>query len=220
MIDSAFKKYNFNGIDEVYAAIGLDAITSRKVITRLKEEYRKTLPVEEQNIISNEKQKSKEKPKKDGYNIETGVIVKGIENCLVRLSRCCNPVPGDDIIGYITRGRGVSVHRKDCVNIVNTLSGEDESVRLIEVSWHNANAVSYQAELIVKAHDRTHLLMEITNFIGDLGIPLKAINARTTKDNVAIMNLTVEITDTDQLDNIIKKIRRVPDVFEISRSNQ
>jgi GTP pyrophosphokinase len=220
LIDSAFKKYNFNGIDEVYAAIGLDAITSRKVITRLKEEYRKTLPVEEQNIISNEKQKSKEKPKKDGYNIETGVIVKGIENCLVRLSRCCNPVPGDDIIGYITRGRGVSVHRKDCVNIVNTLSGEDESVRLIEVSWHNANAVSYQAELIVKAHDRTHLLMEITNFIGDLGIPLKAINARTTKDNVAIMNLTVEITDTEQLDNIIKKIRRVPDVFEISRSNQ
>ena len=108
LIDSAFKKYNFNGIDEVYAAIGLDAITSRKVITRLKEEYRKTLPVEEQNIISNEKQKSKEKPKKDGYNIETGVIVKGIENCLVRLSRCCNPVPGDDIIGYITR---VGVYR-------------------------------------------------------------------------------------------------------------
>ncbi|HZK28359.1 MAG TPA: ACT domain-containing protein, partial [Thermoclostridium sp.] len=90
----------------------------------------------------------------------------------------------------------------------------------IDVRWHDAKAVSYQAELVVKAYDRTHLLMEITNFIGDLGIPLKAINARTTKDNVAIMNLTVEITDTEQLDNIIKKIRRVPDVFEISRSNQ
>lgn len=221
LIDSAFKKYNFHGIDEVYAAIGLDAITSRKVVSRLKEEYRKTLPVEEQNLILNvEKQKSKEKTKKERHNTETGVIVKGIENCLVRLSKCCNPVPGDDIIGYITRGRGVSVHRKDCINIVNSLSGEDESMRLIDVRWHDAKAVSYQAELVVKAYDRTHLLMEITNLIGDSGIPLKAINARTTKDNVAIMNLTVEITDTEQLDNIIKKIRRVPDVFEISRSNQ
>jgi GTP pyrophosphokinase len=147
---------------------------------------------------------------------ESGVVVKGVDNCLVRLSKCCNPVPGDNIVGYITRGRGVSVHRQDCVNVVNAIDGD---TRLIEVSWYKGKAASYQAELSIKAHDRTQILMEITNVIGDARIPLRAINARTTKDNVAIMNLTVEITDTEQLERIINRIRRVPDVFDITRSH-
>ena len=220
IFEAAFKKYNFNSIDDMYAAIGLDAISSRKVISRLKEEYRKTLPPEEQKqfLLEDEKRKKElSKKRKERQIPESGVIVKGIDNCLVRLSKCCNPVPGDNIIGYITRGRGVSVHRKDCINILNTV---DDDERLIEVNWYKGKAASYQAELSIKAHDRTHLLMEVTNVIGDAGIPLKAINARTTKNNVALMNLTVEITDTDQLERIINRIKRVPDVFEITRNNK
>jgi guanosine-3',5'-bis(diphosphate) 3'-pyrophosphohydrolase len=219
LIDSALRKYNFHGVDEMYAAIGLDAITSRKVFTRLYEEYRKTLPPEEQKqiLLETDKVPEKDKKKKQQQMPESGVVVKGVDNCLVRLSKCCNPVPGDNIVGYITRGRGVSVHREDCVNVVNAIDGD---TRLIEVSWYKGKAASYQAELSIKAHDRTQILMEITNVIGDARIPLRAINARTTKDNVAMMNLTVEITDTEQLERIINRIRRVPDVFEITRNNK
>ncbi|NLN65394.1 MAG: bifunctional (p)ppGpp synthetase/guanosine-3',5'-bis(diphosphate) 3'-pyrophosphohydrolase [Clostridiaceae bacterium] len=218
LIDSALKKYNFHGIEEMYAAIGLDAISSRKVFSRLYEEYRKTLPVDEQKqiLLATGKEKEKDRRKKQRQMQESGVVVKGVDNCLVRLSKCCNPVPGDNIVGYITRGRGVSVHRQDCVNVVNAIDGD---TRLIEVSWYKGKAASYQAELSIKAHDRTQILMEITNVIGDARIPLRAINARTTKDNVAIMNLTVEITDTEQLERIINRIRRVPDVFDITRSH-
>jgi guanosine-3',5'-bis(diphosphate) 3'-pyrophosphohydrolase len=215
---AAFKKYNYHDMDDLYLAIGLDAISSGKAVSRLKEEYRKTLPPEEQKqLLEEEKKKELSKKQKERPAPETGVIVKGIENCLVRLSRCCNPVPGDEIVGYITRGRGVSVHRKDCINIQSNLNDNE---RLIEVEWYKGKAASYQAELAVKAHDRTHLLLEITNVISDAGVPLKAINARTTRDNVAVMNLTVEITDTEQLEKIINRIRRVPDVFEITRNNK
>ena len=218
LLESALKKYNFHSADDMYAAIGLDAISSRKVYSRLYEEYRKTLPPEEQKQILLESDQASDKDKKKKQQIpESGVIVKGVDNCLVRLSKCCNPVPGDSIVGYITRGRGVSVHRADCVNVKNAIDGD---TRLIDVSWYKGKAASYQAELTIKAHDRTQILMEITNVIGEARIPLKAINARTNKDNVAIMNLTVEITDTEQLERIVNRIRRVPDVFEITRNNK
>jgi len=218
IFEAAFKKYNFHEIDDMYAAIGLDAISCGKAISKLKEEYRKSLPPEEQkHLLEEEKKKELSKKQKERPAPETGVIVRGIENCLVRLSRCCNPVPGDDIVGYITRGRGVSVHRKDCINIKNNINDDE---RLIEVEWYKGKAASYQAELSIKAHDRTHLLLEVTNVISNAGITLKAINARTTKDNVALMNLTVEITDTEQLERIINRIRRVPDVFEITRNSK
>ena len=133
----------------------------------------------------------------------------------MRLSRCCNPVPGDEIIGYITRGRGVSVHRSDCKNVSNNIDGDN---RLIEVSWYTSENVSYKADITIMANDRTALLMEVTNTIGEANIPLKAINARTTKDQIAIMNLTLEITNTEQLDKIIRKLKKIDSVFEVTRN--
>ena len=216
-VEILLKKYTFSSMDDLYAAIGYGAITPNKIISRLREEYKKTLKAEElaqQMAESVAQQKLKNKRRSIPEN---GVVVKGIENCLVRLSRCCNPVPGDDIIGYITRGRGVSVHRKDCPNVTNTIDGD---TRLIDVEWYTANNVAYHAEITVLANDRTALLMDITNVIGESKIPLKAINARTTKDQVAVMNLTIEITNTEQLEKIIKKIRRVEGVFEVTRNKQ
>jgi len=216
-IDILLKKYTFSTLDDLYAAIGYGAITPNKIISRLREEYKKTLKAEElaQQVAESISQQNLKHKRRSIP--ENGVIVKGIENCLVRLSRCCNPVPGDEIIGYITRGRGVSVHRTDCPNVTNNIDGD---TRLIDVEWYTANNVAYHAEITVLAHDRTALLMEITNVIGEAKIPLKAINARTTKDNVAVMNLTIEITNTEQLEKIIKKIRRVEGVFEVTRNKQ
>jgi GTP pyrophosphokinase len=216
-LEPILKKNTFSTLDDLYASVGFGAITGNKIVSRLKEEYKKTLKpeeLEEQLRKAAVQQKSDSRKKKKNEN---GVIVKGIENCLVRLSRCCNPVPGDAIIGYITRGRGVSVHRSDCTNVKNELEGDD---RLIEVSWYSESNVSYKTDITVMANDRTALLMEITNVIGEAKIPLKAINARTTKEQVAIMNLTMEITDTEQLEKIVKRLKKVDGVFEVSRNKQ
>jgi guanosine-3',5'-bis(diphosphate) 3'-pyrophosphohydrolase len=216
-VDIILKKYSFNSIDDLYSAIGYGGITANKVISRLKDEYRKTLKPDELELQEQE-QEQHHKPERRKKSIpENGIIVKGIDNCLVRLSRCCNPVPGDNIVGYITRGRGVSVHRKDCINITNNIDDDD---RLIEVKWYSATNVAYKADITIMANDRTALLMEITNIIGESKIPMKAINARTTRDQIAIMNLTLEITDTEQLDKIIKKLKKIDSVFEVTRSKQ
>jgi GTP pyrophosphokinase len=222
-IEPTLKKFNFNSIDDMFSAIGYGGISASKVISKLREEYRKKNPEEpdedqEQELLAKqEKDKEKDKEKKKKSIPENGVIVKGIDNCLVRLSRCCNPVPGDNIIGYITRGRGVSVHRSDCTNVVSNVN-EDE--RLIEVKWYTAANVAYKADITVMANDRTALLMELTNTIGEAKIPLKAINARTTRDQIAIINLTLEIIDTEQLDKIIKKLKKIDSVFDVTRNKQ
>ncbi len=215
-IEVMLRKYNFNNMDDVYSAVGFGGISAGKIVTRLKDEYRKTLKPEELELVQMAELQQKVDKKKKTIP-ESGIIVKGIDNCLVRLSRCCNPVPGDRIIGYITRGRGVSVHRSDCINVVSSLS-EDE--RLIEVEWYTAKNASYKADITVLANDRTSLLMELTNTIGEAKIPLKAINARTTKDQIAMINLTLEITDTEQLEKMIKRIKKIDSVFEVSRNRQ
>lgn len=216
-LEPILKKQTFNSIDDLYSSIGFGAVTANKVISRLKEEFKKTLKPDELLQYFNENELAGRQERKKQRVPENGIIVKGIENCLVRLSKCCNPLPGDEIIGYITRGRGVSVHRSDCTNVINGLSTDQ---RLIEVAWYKEASASYKANITLKAHDRTALLMEITNTIGESKIPLKAINARTSKDQVAIMSLTLEISDKEQLDKIAKKLRKIEGVFEISRSKQ
>lgn len=216
-VDVMLKKYNFNSVEDMFSAVGYGGIGASKVVSRLKEEYKKTLKPDELEQLEKEllARQEKEKEKKRKAVPENGVIVKGIDNCLVRLSRCCNPVPGDQIIGYITRGRGVSVHRSDCTNISGN-RGEDE--RLIEVKWYTSSNVAYKADITVMANDRTALLMEITNATAEAKIPLKAMNARTTRDQIAVINLTLEIIDTEQLDKIIKRLKKVDGVFEVTRN--
>ncbi|NLY43168.1 MAG: bifunctional (p)ppGpp synthetase/guanosine-3',5'-bis(diphosphate) 3'-pyrophosphohydrolase [Clostridiaceae bacterium] len=215
-VEIVLKKYGFNSLDDIYANIGYGAMHPSKIVLRLRDEYKKTVKPEVPEIAPEETKPvpSEDKKRKQKSN---GVIVKGIDNCLVRLSRCCNPVPGDEIIGYITRGRGVSVHRKDCSNV--KLTGE-ESSRLIEVSWEKSQSVSYLSDVQVLANDRGGLLVEVTNCIADSKIPLKGINARTSKDKIAVINLTLEIQGTEQLDKIIKKLRKLDGVFEVNRSRQ
>lgn len=216
LIEVMLRRYTFNTLDDMFAAVGYGAVSANKIITRLKDELRKTLKPEELAALLPELPAEQRPEKKKKVVPESGVIVKGIDNCLVRISRCCNPVPGDEIIGYITRGRGVSVHRSDCTN-VSTIEGDN---RLIEVSWYTAENVAYKAEITIMANDRASLLMEITNTIAESKVPMKAINARTTREQIAIMNLTLEITNTEQLDKIIKKLKKVDSVFEVTRNKQ
>jgi guanosine-3',5'-bis(diphosphate) 3'-pyrophosphohydrolase len=206
------QRYNFNTLEDIFSAIGYGGITAQKIVSRLKEEHKKTLKPDEieKGIVEVQKKnrnRAKSKP-------EAGIEVKGIDNCLVRLSKCCNPVPGDSIMGYITRGRGVSVHKSDC-KILDGYKGDEE--RLIDVNWHSASNMSYNVELLVKAYDRSGLTADITTLIGKLKIALQAVNARGENDGTATIFLTLDITDLEQLEIVIKNIRNIPSVYKVER---
>ena len=151
----------------------------------------------------------------------TGVVVEGIEDCLVRFSRCCSPVPGDDIIGYITRGRGVSIHRQDCPNIAeNKSNGENE--RLINVYWEDdiAQKGSYITQIQLLANDRKGLLAEIASTISDLRILITGINSRLSKDNIVSVYLTIEINSKSELESVLKKLNNIKGIFEVKRKSE
>ncbi len=216
-IDMLCKKYTFSSIDDIYAAVGYGGLTVNKVVSRLKEEYRKAIKLENPSadIIIAEQPQKRKKPSNNG------VVVEGIENCLIRFSRCCSPVPGDDIVGYITRGRGVSVHRADCPNVKNSDKTGDSN-RLISVYWEDSYAqnTSYLSQIQVSCNDRKGLLAELASTISELKISIAAMNSKTTKDNTAIVNFTIEISSTNELDTVVKKLNNVKGVFEVKRRSE
>lgn len=214
-VENIWKKYGFNSLDDMYAAIGYGGITTNQVLLRLIDEYKKANKAEPQKIHDltfKEKNKQQKQRKPAGR----GVKVKGIENVMVRFSKCCNPLPGDEITGYITRGRGVSIHRTDCVNLKDPFI---EQERFIEVEWTDQYKASYSAEIQIEAQDRQGLLADITKVMSDMNIDVTAVNARTTKRKQVVINLTLEVNNIDQLDRVmgqVKKISNVTDVFRVN----
>ena len=208
-LEPMLRRYGFKTIDEMYAAVGYGGITSAKIVTRLRDIYGQLVkddPAPEQPHVSKPKRRS-----------GSGIEVEGIDNCLVRLSRCCSPVAGDEIIGFITRGRGVSVHRKDCVNIQPEKLNDEMRSRMINCAW-TEGAGKYNCELQIEGPDRGGMLGDVTNVIGDAKLPLVAVNARTTKEKMAVINITVEVNDRSEIDMLVKKLYRIPGVFEVHRN--
>ena len=212
-LEKTLEKYKYTSLDECYAAIGFGAISPLKIITRLLEEYKKeNKELELEKKIEELKQaKLESKPRSS----KSGVIVKGIENCLVKLSKCCNPLPGDEIIGYITKGRGVSIHRADCVNCRNLISNDQ---RLIDVSWEKEVHASYVTDLTVYANDRNGLLADITVALNEAKATLVSMNAKTTQNRVAIITLGVEVDGIEKLTKILKAVRKVDSVYDVHRN--
>ncbi len=220
-IDPILKRYNLNNLDDLYASIGYGGLTAQKIVVRLRDEYLKIAKTENaQDLTALDIEAITATPSPHKTKASNGIIVHGIDNCLVRLSRCCNPVPGDDVIGFITKGRGVSVHRRDCPNMSMTALSEEDLGRLINVSWEETKNASYLVDLQIEADDRTGLLAEITSNMMDLKIPMRSFSARTTKGNIAIITLTAEISNTGQLDIITKRMRSIQGVYEITRNTQ
>ena len=216
-IDRLLKRYNFNTLDDAYSAVGYEGISGTKLVFRLVEEYRsvnKTPETVSDLVLQNSQENQKSEPRRKKQP-DNEILVRGIGNCLIRLSHCCNPVPGDPIVGYITRSRGVSVHRNDCVNVINS---SDEEQRLVEVSWLDRISETYQAAILIVAGDRPALLSDITSSIGELKMPIKTINAKVSHDNLATIDLLLEISDKTQLDMIIKKINSIESVIRVTRS--
>ena len=211
-ITPMLNRYKYKDIDEMYAAVGFGANSAGKIIARMLIEYRKDHKEEE--IEEKLEELSKEKSEKKAKPSSNGIIVKGIDNCLVKLSKCCNPLPGDEIIGYITKGRGVSVHRKDCVNVKDLLKEEN---RIIDVSWIEEKQASYNVDIEISANDRSGLLADITQALSSAKANIVGINAKTGKDRIAIIELTLETKSIDELNSILKAIRKVDSVYEVTR---
>ena len=211
-INPMLNRYKYKDLEEMYAAVGFGANSATKVIARMLIEYRKDHKEEE--IEEKLEQLSKAKNDKKVRPSSNGIIVKGIDNCLVKLSKCCNPLPGDEIIGYITKGRGVSVHRKDCVNVKDLLKEEN---RIIDVSWVEEKQASYNVDIEISANDRSGLLADITNALSAAKANIVGINAKAGKDRIAIIELTLETKNIDELNNILKALRKVDSVYEVTR---
>ncbi len=199
------RKYTLNTVNDLYASIGYGGLSVGQILPRLIEEYRLTNKVEEKEVLEHTETNSRKKAN------NSGVIVKGEDNMLIRFARCCNPVPGDSIIGYITRGRGVSVHRTDCPNIKNI-----EIEREIEVEWDNSASSSYYTDLQIVAYDNSGLFAKISALIAEHKIHINAINARS-KDNMAILNLTLSIDSAAQLEKIMRSLRQLSEIIEVHR---
>ena len=210
-IEKILKKFNYNSIGDIYAAVGYGGLTINQVLFPLKEEYNKVYGNVKNKDNLNLKQFKKSFKEKTA--ILNGVQVSGFRDMAVRFSKCCNPVPGDEIIGYITRGRGVSIHRSDCTNIIN-LGGTE---RLVDVSWENDVSVNYQAELQIKAKDQQGLISNVSNVLSETKTPVTAMNARTTKNGIAYINLTVEVKGAEELEKLLKGFNKIKGVISTHR---
>lgn len=208
------EKFNFTNLDDMYAAVGYNGITALQIANRLTEKWRKQKEKEEQ-LTKITEATSEVKSFSISRKRESGVRVKGIDNLLIRLSRCCNPVPGDEIVGFITKGRGVSVHRSDCPNIV----GEDVEARLIPVEWETAfnDRKEYNVDIEINGYDRHGLLNEVLQVVNESKTTISAVSGRTDRNKMALINMSISIRNVSHLQKIVDKIKQIPDVYSVRR---
>lgn len=207
--------------DDFYAAIGYGGITLSQVVPKLKEKYEIDNKDKEIKEIKNKKppvvteiHTINKSPSSHDYK---GVYVKGIDNILIRFAKCCNPLPGDEIVGYVTKGRGVSVHRADCDNI--DLNEENPSAKLIEVGWDKNynNLKSFEVEILIQAYERRGLFVDVSKILADDKVPVNGINARTNKDGIVNMSTIIVVATKEQLKSIKNKLKRIEGVISVSR---
>jgi len=205
------ERFNFNSLESAYENLGFGVLTAKKLVNKLVEEYSKEHKAEVEKIaIEKEAKEITTKAKNDS----DGIVVEGIDNCLVKLAKCCSPLPGDEIIGYISIGKGVSVHRADCKN----LQALNIKERQINVSWKEKAKVSYHTALRIKANDRTGVAMDVLAKVQENKIFAMNFNARQNSDNECIMELTVSIDSIEQLQKLMKDLRKVDSVFDVRRA--
>lgn len=212
-------KYNMYTIDNLYAAVGNGVITDNQVVNRLRQIYIE----KNKNKLSLEKnlqqvEKNSKSNQRNSHKSVSGVNIKGIDNIKVRFSKCCTPVPGDAIVGYITRGRGVSIHRADCTNIHDLTDTPEQ--RFIEVEWATDEKATFVTELQIKALDRSKLLQDITSLYSEAKLNAVSLNLRVNKEKIAVLDIAFEITDTKQMEELIKKIKRLEGVLEVYRNKK
>lgn len=215
------KKLSFKSLDDMYAAIGYGGVTSLKLIGRLREDIQRILQqhqAERQAEVPVEGQPEVTRPAVPvREHSEQGIVVQGLSNCLVKFSKCCSPVPGDEIVGFITRGYGVSVHRKDCPNADPARRPPEEAGRWIKVSWGGKTRESYRTNLQVVSKDRPNLLVDISTILSAAKVHVSSLNARSTADGFALTSLAVDVSDSQQLQAVMRRLEQISGVMRVTR---
>ncbi len=209
-LNKVFKKFTLNSVEDMYAAVGYGGISTGQILQRLAAEYRKEQKAQRAEIVQTAPDTHAKKKDTDSR----GIVVKGHKGMLVRFAQCCNPVPHDEIVGFITRGRGVSVHRKNCTNILDISS---DPSRFIDVAWEDDAASDYRARLQLQAYDRPGLVVEIYKVIDANDAQMIEFNAKVNAKGVASMALLVQIKDKQQLEALAKGFRKMPEMIDVYR---
>lgn len=210
------QRQRFSNVDDLYAAIGYEGVSLSKIIQRIKEEQLRLQ--KEQGItnatpyedISENNRRSRKK----------GIIVEGVDNCLVKFAQCCNPLPGDPIIGFVTRGFGVSIHKQDCINVINNMENEENKERWMRASWAGVDDSTYRATIDIITEDRTAMIADISLAIASYRIPIHEMNAHQLKNGNANLMVTIEVAGMEQLTNLMQKVKKIPGVISVERTGK
>ncbi|WP_070120775.1 RelA/SpoT family protein [Bacillus marinisedimentorum] len=214
-LQAVAEKFNFANEEDMYAAVGYNGITASQIVTRLTDKIRKKRAESEESIEAalSEVRKPATKSKKDA-----GVRVKGVDNMLVRLSKCCSPVPGDDIVGYITKGRGVSVHRSDCPNVL----ADDAKDRILPVDWEASaqDSLHYNVDIEISGYDRRGLLNEVLQAVNETKTNITAVTGKSDRNKMATINISISIHNVNHLHKVVERIKQISDVYSVRRIMQ
>ena len=213
-------KYSYKEWDSLVASIGHGGLKEGQIVNKLVDEYEKDHKVEvtDEDILNDTNNNKNNDNRK--HNPKSGIIVEGMDDVAVRFSKCCSPVPGDEIVGFVTRGRGVSIHRTDCINIMNL--PEHERGRLIEASWagdEGSQDGKYMTEIVIYANNRVGILTDLSRIFTERNIDVNSINSRTSKSDIATIAMTFAIQGTEELNSLIAKIRTIDSIIDIERTS-
>lgn len=219
-MQDALERLNYNSEQDLYAAIGYGELSGQMFCNRIteKERFEREKERQKQEVEELMQQPVKKEAEKMKIRHEGGIVIQGVDNLLIRLSHCCNPVPGDEIVGYVTKGRGISIHRKDCPNVKHA---EELEERLIEVEWEDTQNIKqdYAADLEIYGYNRNGLLNDILQVVTPLTKKIDRVEARPGKNKMAVIHITFAITNLSHLERIVDKIKSVPDVYSVRRTN-
>ncbi len=211
------QRQRFNSADDFFAAIGYGGVSINKMMPHIKDEYvkefKQTEPAEE-DVIKITKPYQKKRAKS-----QDGVVIEGIDNCLIKLSKCCSPVPGDKIIGFITRGHGVSIHKRDCTNVPKVIELADEPDRWIPAGWDSSVKEDFTATVSMTCLDRVGLMADVSKMIADMRVMIYGINTKSKKDGRASLELTIGVNGIEHLNGVMAKLRKINGVLDVERSN-
>ncbi|MDF0726805.1 bifunctional (p)ppGpp synthetase/guanosine-3',5'-bis(diphosphate) 3'-pyrophosphohydrolase [Cytobacillus sp. S13-E01] len=207
------EKFNFSNEEDMYAAVGYNGITAAQIATRLTEKWRKKRDKEQDKNVADAVSEMRQFPATKRR--ESGVQVQGIDNLLIRLSKCCNPVPGDNIVGFITKGRGVSVHRDDCLNVHTS----DAQERLIPVEWESKihERREYNVEIEISGFDRRGLLNEVLQAVNETKTNINAVSGKSDRNKMATINMTISIHNVSHLQKVVERIKQIRDIYSVRR---
>ena len=220
------KKVRFNSLDELYAAIGYGGMTAAKSVVRIRDELTRLGRVKEEKAAAERAASEVVYPAspapapgqiKTPRKSESGIVVEGLDNCLVKFAKCCTPVPGDPVVGFITRGFGVSVHRADCPNAAPEKRRAEEAGRWVNVAWVGGEQTSYPTSLEISAKDRDCLAMDVTMALSSAKVKVDSFSARAMPDGYAAVSIVLEVKDRDELNNVINKLGQISGVYQVKR---